>query len=111
MKKMTVHTLAETLAFRTLAEPDPDREAIGCYTGDLLSWVMGKAKSDEVWVTIMTNLNIVAVATLTDVSCIVVAEEAEISPDVVKKAAEKGVNLYTSPLSAYELCKALAPLV
>ena len=108
---MTVHTLAETLAFRTLAEPDPDREALGCYTGDLLSWVMGKAKSDEVWVTIMTNLNIVAVATLADVSCVIIAEEAEIAPDVVAKAAEKGVNLYTSQLSTYALCAKLSALV
>lgn len=108
---MTVKELAEALSLKPLAVPDPEREAEGCYAGDLLSWVMGRASADEVWVTIMTNLNIVAVATLADVSCVIVAEEAEISPDVVAKASEKGVNLYHSPLSTYALCAKLSALV
>ncbi len=108
---MTVEALAKTLDLKPLATPDASREAVGCYVGDLLSWVMGRARQDEVWVTIMTNLNVVAVATLSDVSCVIVAEEAEIEPAVIEKAEEKGVNLYTSPLSAFALCKALAALV
>ena len=27
----------------------------GCYCGDLLSWVMGRAPADGVWLTIMSN--------------------------------------------------------
>ena len=108
---MTVKELAEALDLKALAEPDAAREAKGCYAGDLLSWVMGRASCDEVWVTIMTNLNIVAVATLADVSCVIIAEEAEIAADVVAKANEKGVNLYTSPLSTYALCAKLSALV
>ena len=108
---MTVKELSNALNLRPLAEPDAEREVKGCYAGDLLSWVMGRAKSDEVWVTIMTNLNVVAVATLADVSCVIIAEEAEISPDVVAKANEKGVNLYTSPMGIFALCASLAPLV
>ena len=69
---MTVKELAEALSLKARAEPDPEREAVGCYAGDLLSWVMGRASADEVWVTIMTNLYIVAVATLADVSCVIV---------------------------------------
>ena len=108
---MTVKELAKELSLKALAEPDADREAKGCYAGDLLSWVMGRASADEVWVTIMTNLNIVAVATLADVSCVIVAEEAEIAPDVCQKAFEKGVNLYHSPMSTYALCAKLSSLV
>ena len=108
---MTVKELAKELSLKALAEPDADREAIGCYAGDLLSWVMGRASADEVWVTIMTNLNIVAVATLADVSCVIVAEEAEIAPEVCEKAFEKGVNLYHSPLSTYALCAKLSAYV
>lgn len=105
---MTVKTLAEALSLEALATPDTDREVVGCYTGDLLSWVMGRAAADNVWVTIMTNINTVAVATLTDVSCVILADNAEIESDVVNKAAEKGVNLYRSPKSAYEICVELS---
>ena len=83
---MTVNELAA----RTGAEPvvlaDGGREIRGAYTGDLLSWVMGRGKQDQAWVTIMTNINIVAVATLVDFACIVVAEGAEIGEDVREAA-------------------------
>lgn len=108
---MTVRSLADALSWETLCAPDAEREVRGCYTGDLLSWVMGRAKADNVWVTIMTNINTVAVATLTDVSCVVIADGAEIADDVVQKASEKGVNLYRSQESAYALCAALARLL
>ena len=53
---MTVRELAEKLELRILSMPDPEREISGAYAGDLLSWVMGKAKEDSVWATIMTNV-------------------------------------------------------
>ena len=97
---MTVNELAA----RTGAEPvvlaDGGREIRGAYTGDLLSWVMGRGKQDQAWVTIMTNINIVAVATLVDFACI--------GEDVREAARAKGVNLLASPRPAFELCAALA---
>jgi hypothetical protein len=41
------------------------REIKGCYIGDLLSLAMAKVEEDNVWITIQTNLNIVAVASFT----------------------------------------------
>ena len=108
---MNVYKLAEALELTPLATPDVDREVTGCYTGDLLSWVMGRASADAAWVTIMTNVNTVAVATLVDVAMVIIAEKAEIAPDVVAKAEEKGVNLYTSEKDAYALCVALSKYV
>ena len=36
--------------------PQGEREIDGVYVGDLLSWVMGRAQSDNAWVTIMSNM-------------------------------------------------------
>ncbi len=105
---MNVYKLAEALSLTPLATPEVDREVTGCYTGDLLSWVMGRATADCAWVTIMTNVNTVAVATLVDASMVIIAENAEITPDVIEKANEKGVNLYTSAKDAYSLCVELS---
>lgn len=104
---MTVEQLVSDLSLRVFAMPSPERQICGGYVGDLLSWVMGRAKADDAWVTIMTNANTVAVATLTDVSVVIIAENSEISPDIVKLAEEKGVNLLGSSLSSYDLCVAL----
>ena len=75
---MTVGVLAEKLALTPVAVCEPAREIDGVYIGDLLSWVMGRAQSGNVWITIMSNINIVAVASLADTSCIILAEDVDV---------------------------------
>lgn len=101
---MTVTELIEKLDLEILNLAEGDREITGGYTGDLLSWVMGKAQSGDMWVTIMTNVNVVAVASLVDVACVVIADKAEVSPEVTEKAKQQGINLLRSDKNAYQLC-------
>lgn len=104
---MTVKELSEKCAFKAVAMPDGEREINGCYIGDLLSWVMGRADESSVWITIMSNINIIAVATLTDVSCIVLAEGVTVEDDIIKLANEKGVNILLSDKKTYETAVAV----
>lgn len=99
---MTVKNFADKLGFECLCMPEPDREVGGTYIGDLLSWVMGRADADSVWITIMSNVNIVAVATLSDVACILLAEGVSLDSEVLRTAEEKGVNVLKTDLPAYE---------
>ena len=108
---MTVEAFAMTAQLTVLRMPTPEREISGAYVGDLLSWVMGKADTGNVWITIMSNVNIVAVATLADTSCILLAEGVVPEADVLDTAMAKGVNILTSELSAYELAKKISSLV
>ena len=59
---MQLVEIMEKLSLEVLNLADGTREVKDAYTGDLLSWVMGRAESDMIWVTIMTNINILAVA-------------------------------------------------
>ena len=68
---------------------------------------MGRAQEDNMWITIMSNINIVAVASLADVSCVVLAEGVTLEDDVRKTAEAKGVNILSSPLPSYETAKAV----
>lgn len=108
---MTVKELSEKLELKPLALPAPDREVQTGYAGDLLSWVMGKAPSDAAWFTIMSNVNIVAVAMLRDVAAVIVCEGAEVGEDVITRAAEQDVNLLLGDKGIYELCTELAKLI
>lgn len=108
---MTVESLAKTCGFEVVCMPSPEREAVGAYIGDLLSWVMGKADSDNVWITIMSNINVIAVATLADVSCIVLAEGVTLDPEILATAEAKGVNVLSSSLSAYGIAKTIYGIV
>ena len=99
---MTVKAIAERLGLRVLSMPDPEREATCGYAGDLLSWVMGRAKAGDAWITIMSNINIVAVASLADVACIILAEGVTLDRSVAQTAGLKGVNVISTELTAYE---------
>ena len=108
---MTVESFAKTTGFKTLCMPSPDKEIDGAYIGDLLSWVMGKAESGNVWITIMSNLNVVAVATLADVSAILLCEGVLLDGEVLALAESKGVNVLATDYSAFEVAKIISGAV
>lgn len=101
---MTVAEFAEKLNLTPLSLPDPGREITGYYAGDLLSWVMGRAQSGDCWFTIMSNINVLAVATLADVACVVLAEGVTLEDKELENARSKGINVLTSQKNTYTLC-------
>ena len=101
---LTVEKLIEKLKLDVIELPDPGREITGGYAGDLLSWVMGRAQEGDAWVTIMTNMNVAAVAQLTDVACVVFAEGVVPDKDSGLKARQHGINLVGSRKGVFELC-------
>lgn len=100
---MTVKDLISLDEFKSVVLPEPEREINGVYIGDLLSWVMGRASSNDAWITIMSNVNILAVASLADISCIVLAEGVTLEDDIIETAEQKGINIISSNLSAYSI--------
>lgn len=93
---MTVRALREALSLEVFHLSDPEREITGGYAGDLLSWVMGRAKENDAWLTIMSNQNVAAVALMTDAACVILTEGVKPDPDLLRRAEEKGVNLLGS---------------
>ena len=108
---MTVKELAQTLGYKILCMPDEERCVSGGYAGDLLSWVMGRAPADSAWITIMSNVNVVAVASLADVACVIFAEGVEPDEQAKTRAVNEGINLISSKLAAYELSLKLSALI
>ena len=105
---MTVTELANACGFAPAASPDADRPVDGCYCGDLLSWVMGRAKADSAWITIMSNVNVIAVASLADVACVILAEGVTLEEKLLETARAKGVNVLLSAAPVYETAVAVA---
>ena len=97
--------------FESVSLPDGDREIDGVYIGDLLSWVMGRAQMDNAWITIMTNVNVIAVASLADTSCVILAEDVEMPQDLVETAEQKEINILRSSQPIYETALKLAGLL
>ena len=82
---------------------DEERVLNGCYIGDLLSLAMSKVEADNLWITIQSNINVVAVASLTDAGCVALCDGFTPDEDALKKAIDEDITIMTSDKSAYEL--------
>ena len=101
---MTVNELANKIGLKPLAGTGGDQtEVLTCYSGDLLSWVMGRAKEGSAWLTVMGNVNAIAVATLADCACIILTEGAPLDEDARQRAEIQNVPVYSTDLNAYEM--------
>lgn len=109
---MKVNELARLLGCTVLAGEDGlEQEVTGGYCGDLLSWVMGRAKSGDAWMTVMGNVNAIAVAVLADTACIILAENAPLDAQAKEKADAQGVAVLHSGKRIYDLAAELSELL
>ncbi|MDR0382045.1 MAG: hypothetical protein LBH86_08660 [Oscillospiraceae bacterium] len=103
---MTVAELAARLNAKVLCgtETALERAVRGVYAGDLLSWVMGRAGAGAAWVTIMSNMNVAAVALLTEVACVVLSEGVAPDEALLARAVREDLALLSTPLPTYDVC-------
>jgi predicted transcriptional regulator len=80
-----------------------DREISGGYCGDLLSDVMANSASGELWLTIQSHQNIVAIAVLRELAGIILVSGRLPDEDTKAKADDEGIPILLSPLPAYIL--------
>ncbi len=108
---MTVSELSKIDELKVVCMPSPDRVVDGAYVGDLLSWVMGRAKEANAWITIMSNNNTVAVASLADVSCVILAEGVTLEETVIETAKQNSINILSTNLTAYDVAVRISKLI
>ncbi|MDK2800961.1 MAG: hypothetical protein PWP27_1899 [Clostridiales bacterium] len=109
---MTVRELVQKLDAKILAgEEGLERQIKSGYICDLLSWVMSHAQKGNVWITVQSHVNIVAVALLTEVACIIIPENIEVDTLTITKANEEGIPILSSALNSYELACKLKELI
>jgi hypothetical protein len=79
-----------------------ERKVTGCYISDLLSDVMANAKEGEVWITLQTHPNIVAVASLKNLAGIIITNKRTPEEETLKKAEDEHIVLAVSPLTTFD---------
>ena len=99
---MTTKDLQEALSLTPLAGQGAAREVDGCYIGDLLSWVMGRGQENNIWLTVMGNINAIAVAKLADLSCIVLCEGSSLDKEAQAQADANGIPVFSTQVPIYE---------
>lgn len=87
-----------------------DRQASGGYAGDLLSDVLAHAKEGEVWITLQTHPNIVAVASAKKLAAIIIVHGRLPETATLQKAAEEQIPILVSHRSTYDVVCQLSDL-
>lgn len=75
----------------------------GGYCGDLLSMVMGRAQENNAFITVMANINTIAVAVLADVSCIILCEGMHFDKPALIRAREQDVCILETEESSFSV--------
>jgi predicted transcriptional regulator len=101
---VTVFDIAKSFGLETRAGKNRlDEEVTGGYAGDLLSDVIAHSRNGNIWVTIQTHPNIVAVAAMKELAGIILAGGREPDSDTLKRAEEEEIPILVSPLFAFEV--------
>ena len=108
---MNIRDIVEALPIDVLTGEDMlDRSVAGGYVADLLSCVMAGAAADNVWITLQTHANIVAVASLLGIAAIIVAEGAPVPQETLRKAQSQDMIVLSTPEPIYETVARLVEL-
>lgn len=108
---MKVFDLCNLTDFVPAVKTDQEREITSVYCCDLLSLAMVRAPAEGAWVTVMGNINVVAVASLAEVSCIIVAEGMPVDAGAMARAEEKEIAVFTTDLPVFEAAKVVDSLL
>lgn len=99
---MKANELLKICNLSSAVEAAPENEITSTYCCDLLSIVMGKAPAGCAWVTVMGNMNSVAVASLAEIGAIILADGVKPDSNAIKRAEENGINIYLSDKPVFD---------
>ncbi|MDO5551195.1 MAG: hypothetical protein Q4F76_08485 [Lachnospiraceae bacterium] len=100
---MTVQELWDSGLLKQINEGDDmDREISKLFCCDLLSIAMSKAPAGCAWVTVMGNMNTLAVASLADAACVIMAEGAHLDETALTKAKMQGIAVMETELPIFD---------
>jgi predicted transcriptional regulator len=101
---LTISDLIKPLGLKIETGKDRlDEDVTGGYASDLLSDVIAHSRKGNVWITIQTHPNIVAVATMKELSGIILAGGRQPEAETIQRADQEGIPILTSPLFTFEL--------
>lgn len=108
---MNLCELAKALNLKVFCSKEYlDKEFEGVYVSDLLSDVLGNAKPNQIWITLQTHKNIVAIAQLKQLSAVILVKGLEPNENTVKKAEEEIIILLGSEKETFDLVGELTEL-
>lgn len=101
---MKVKDIIEKLDLQCLNEANLDTEVTGAYASDLLSDVMGNARSGNVWITMQTHKNVTAIASLRDLPAVIIVRSGMPDQDMLEHAKDEDICILVSKEATFPVC-------
>lgn len=101
---MKIKEIVKELNLKVLsATGNLEKEVSGGYVSDLMSDVIANSKKGNIWVTLQTHQNIVAVATLKELVGIIIVGGRRVEDETLKKAEKEDIPIMVTELPAFEI--------
>ncbi len=101
---MTVKELSEKLNLKLSGGAEGlTNEITGGYTSDLLSDVIGHAEQGNVWITLQTHKNVMAIASLKELACVIIVNDLEPAEDMISQSNEENIPVFVTNESTFEI--------
>lgn len=109
---MTVADIVKALNLKVESgEAGLKNQVEGGYVSDLLSDVMGFAEMGQVWITLQTHKNVMAIASLKELSAVILVKGLQADPDTLAQSEAEGIPILSSPEQAFEVSGKLYKLL
>ena len=108
---MTVSEMIEKLGLEVFNLSDGGAVIEDYCASDLFSYVISKVKEKCCWLTIMSNVNITAVAKLSEMSAVVLCDGVRPDENLTNKARQQEITILGSKLPIFETCVALSKII
>jgi predicted transcriptional regulator len=86
-------------------------EITGGYVSDLLSDVMGNAREGQIWITLQTHQNIIAVGSLKDLAAIIIVKGYLPETDTIEKSNIENIPVLSTDLDTFNITGRLFDLL
>jgi predicted transcriptional regulator len=83
----------------------------GGYVSDLLSDVIGNAKEGQIWITLQTHQNIIAVGSLKDISAIIIVKGLVPEAGTIEKSNIENIPILSTEMDTFNIAGRLFELL
>lgn len=94
---MRIAELVSKLGLTVISgEKGLDREITGGYASDLLSDVIGSAKEGNIWITLQTHQNVVAIASLKELAGVILVKGFNAAEETIRRSNEENIPVLST---------------
>lgn len=112
MKAFKINEIIEALNLEVLSgRKGLDRIVTGCYVCDLLSDVMGNSKEGQIWITLQTHKNVMAIASLRDLAAVILINGLKPDAETEAQSEHESIPILGTKATAFETAGRLYELI